>query len=102
VIPIRRTPIPEALDGQESIGGKEREKCIAFYAIAQNRVAKFPFKAYKSEAVKQALTGMFGGKCAYCEGFYEHAHPVDVEHFRPKGGFVSGTKLETPGYYWGD
>lgn len=100
MISVRRPAAPECLAGQESVGAREREKCIAFYVIAENRLAKFPFKAYKSDAVKHALTTMFGGKCAYCEGFYEHAHPVDVEHFRPKGGFVSGVKLETPGYYW--
>jgi uncharacterized protein (TIGR02646 family) len=100
MIHVKRPPTPTYLDGATSPGGRERAKCIAFYGVAGNKLAKFPFKAYKADPVKEALTELFGGKCAYCEAFYEQAHPVDVEHFRPKGGFARDTKLETPGYYW--
>jgi uncharacterized protein (TIGR02646 family) len=100
MIAVDRPPAPACLDGPASLGGKERQLSISFYEDAANKDAKFPFKAYKREAVGAALEAMFGGKCAYCEGYYDKSEPVDVEHFRPKAGFVNGKELEIPGYYW--
>lgn len=56
------------------------------------------FNRYKEDKVKQALDKLFHGKCAYCESFYAGTQPVDVEHYRPKGG-VDGVD-EHPGYWW--
>jgi uncharacterized protein (TIGR02646 family) len=59
------------------------------------------FDVYGREDVKEALNLLFGGKCAYCEFDYSPGMPVDVEHFRPKGGVVDGSgSLRFPGYWW--
>jgi uncharacterized protein (TIGR02646 family) len=100
MIYVRRTPAPAHLDGPNSPGGKERAKATALYADDANKMEKFPFEEYKHETVKEALNILFHRKCAYCEGVYEKSHAVEVEHFRPKGGFMRGKVLEQPGYYW--
>jgi hypothetical protein len=58
----------------------------------------FPFKVYKSIEVKHALNQLFHGKCAYCESLFEATQPLDVEHFRPKGGIEESPGH--PGYWW--
>jgi uncharacterized protein (TIGR02646 family) len=100
MIRVERPAPPQSLDGPESLGGRERAKSIEFYGESANREAKFPFKAYKDKAIADALTSIFGGKCAYCEGYYDQFEPVDIEHFRPKGGYAHEKRLEVPGYYW--
>ncbi|MFK3602133.1 HNH endonuclease [Pseudomonas sp. AP19] len=55
------------------------------------------YTAYKGEDVRRALEKMFHGKCAYCETYYAASAPVDIEHYRPKGGV---TEAETHGGYW--
>jgi uncharacterized protein (TIGR02646 family) len=100
MIGVGRAPVPRCLDGPDSHGGKERQRAVAFYEDQANKRAKFSFKSYKRKDVIAALEAMFGGKCAYCEGYYDKSEPVDVEHFRPKAGFVCGERLEIPGYYW--
>lgn len=100
MIRIRRGQGPAYLRGPDSAGGKERADSLAYYADPAHKSSSFPFGAYKDDSVKDALEELFNGKCAYCELRYAAAHPVDVEHFRPKGGYVQAGKLETPGYYW--
>lgn len=57
--------------------------------------------AYRSSAVKAALTARQHGKCCFCEAKFvnDDAH---VEHFRPKGMVESWPKRQAsyPGYYW--
>jgi uncharacterized protein (TIGR02646 family) len=61
----------------------------------------FPFKAYKKDDVKQALSQLFHGKCAYCESRYAGTQPMDVEHWRPKGGVAEpGQTGLALGYPW--
>lgn len=64
----------------------------------------FPFAAYKSQDVKLALAQLFHGKCAYCESRYAGTQPMDVEHFRPKGGVqdvdAQGKPVLSDGYPW--
>jgi uncharacterized protein (TIGR02646 family) len=58
----------------------------------------FEYSAYKGTDVRLALEKLFHGKCAYCETFYAASSPVDIEHYRPKGGVT-----EDPahgGYWW--
>jgi uncharacterized protein (TIGR02646 family) len=61
----------------------------------------FPFKAYKHPDVKAALELLFHNKCAYCETRYGTTHPVEIEHWRPKGEVrtPNGIKIR-PGFYW--
>ncbi|HEX9936686.1 MAG TPA: hypothetical protein VGB15_06175, partial [Longimicrobium sp.] len=77
-----------------------RDAAIAHYGAA-SRAGSFEFKLYRDKAVKEALVRLFRGKCAYCETPYAAAHPVDVEHWRPKGDVEEedGTKAGK-GYYW--
>jgi uncharacterized protein (TIGR02646 family) len=92
--------IPVSLVGATSVGVIETKKAKAFYKGGAHADDSFDFKAYKSEDVNAALTAEFHGKCAYCESPYEATHPVDIEHYRPKGGYVRDNKLTKPGYYW--
>jgi uncharacterized protein (TIGR02646 family) len=95
--------IPADLDGVASKGGKEMKECRAFYALKKNKNLPYPkkFVAYKSKSVVGALESLFFGKCAYCESKYRHLHPVDVEHYRPKGEVViPGGRSLVPGYHW--
>lgn len=99
---IARGPCPEALDGADSVGGRERAAATLFFANSRNPEDTYSsFGAYKNDGVRAALTEMFGTKCCYCESQIAHVMPGDIEHFRPKGGFTSSTSiLIKPGYYW--
>jgi uncharacterized protein (TIGR02646 family) len=92
--------IPPSLVGATSVGVVETEEAKAFYENGAHADTSFDFKAYKSADINAALTAEFHGKCAYCESPYEATHPVDIEHYRPKGGYVRDNKLTKPGYYW--
>jgi uncharacterized protein (TIGR02646 family) len=90
-----------AVLGAEGKGAKETADAIAHYGNAANQGKSFSFKAYGDKAVKEALTRLFRGKCAYCESRFDATQPVDVEHWRPKGDVEEedGTRLGS-GYYW--
>jgi uncharacterized protein (TIGR02646 family) len=94
-------PPPPHLDGEESPGGKERAAAIELYEEKpENAEAKFNFAAYKHPSVRERLLAVFHGKCAYCESYFAHVEPLEVEHYRPKSGYVVDAKLRKPGYYW--
>ncbi len=90
---------PTELDGPDSPGAKERAEAAAFFSNPAN-TGEFGFKAYKLGPVKRALNERFDMKCAYCESRFRGVHPVDIEHYRPKSGFVVDGRLVKPGYYW--
>jgi uncharacterized protein (TIGR02646 family) len=92
---------PPSLDGDSSVGGKERRKATEFYADPANKKKKFKFAAYKQPDIVAALEAMFGQKCCYCESDYGAVAPTDIEHYRPKGAVLDpdGT-IRKPGYYW--
>ena len=95
-----KVPVPSALDGPNSKAGKELEKARAHFAKTKPGPFK-GFKAYKDQTVKDALEALFHGKCAYCECLYKTNQPVDIEHYRPKSGFVDASgELVKPGYWW--
>jgi uncharacterized protein (TIGR02646 family) len=94
-------------DDAKSIAARERKKTADFFAVAGNEVKPYDkFKAYKLANVVQALNRLFHGKCAYCESDIGATQPTDVEHFRPKGGYVVRDKtakkdeFKRPGYHW--
>ncbi|EJL31536.1 hypothetical protein PMI01_02775 [Caulobacter sp. AP07] len=64
----------------------------------KNKKKTFTYTAYKGDDVRLALEALFHGKCAYCETFYAAAAPVDVEHYRPKGGVAD--EPGHGGYWW--
>jgi uncharacterized protein (TIGR02646 family) len=69
----------------------------------ENGVRKFEFDSaiYGGKTVKNALIKIQRGKCCFCESSL-HAQHGDVEHFRPKGGWMQEEKdkLSEVGYYW--
>ena len=115
---------PGVLTAENGLGQKERIGATEFFKILLLEIEKaaaasnqnapnktsgkkkkkeaFDFKAYKEESVKKALEKLFFGKCAYCEGRYSGIHPVDVEHWRPKGDVFDDKigKGRGYGYYW--
>lgn len=101
MIHVRPRPAPSSLAGRTSPGAVERAAAIAFFRRRANRAGAYDkFKAYKSDDVVKALNQLFAMKCAYCESVYAALVPVDVEHYRPKGGVEVDGKLRKPGYYW--
>jgi uncharacterized protein (TIGR02646 family) len=102
--------VPAALR-EKGVGHRERDRALNYFerAVAAaaaaptgKRKAKgFSFKAYGDVTVKEALFQLFRGKCAYCESVYDATQPVDVEHWRPKGGYeLDDGSLSPKGYYW--
>lgn len=75
----------------------ELERATAHYGNPAN-TGSFTFKVYGDDSVKAAIHELFHFKCAYCESFYGHLHPVDVEHYRPKSA-VEGVPGHR-GYWW--
>jgi uncharacterized protein (TIGR02646 family) len=112
VIHVDRDEAPAAcaaLAKPDRWGLCELDYALWFFGGVQPAVNPLPappkkapsFKAYKKQAVKDALRALFGNHCAYCESPYAHLMPVDVEHYRPKSGFLNDNgKLDPPGYYW--
>ncbi len=70
--------------------------------VAGRRKLTFDSKLYAHEDVKATLLQAQHDKCAFCESKFKHVAYGDIEHFRPKGGWVQtpGDKLTSPGYYW--
>lgn len=61
----------------------------------------FSFYSTEKDFYKTELIDMFRQRCAYCESIVTIGSRGDIEHFRPKGEFVTkeGKTIE-PGYYW--
>ena len=47
---------------------------------------------YGHPNIKEKLKTTQHGKCAFCESNITHIDYGDVEHFRPKGGYVQNNK----------
>lgn len=98
-------PVPRAFGGANSLAARERRRAedyvraaMANGAPGQARPKTYGFKVYKDEAGRLALEALFHGKCAYCESDYRGQAPVDIEHFRPKGGVEDDP--DHWGYWW--
>jgi len=120
VIPVerRREQEPSVLQQVFRDGTTELDRVTAEFAtyLAEREVEaaepgneskkpkrfSFEYKRYREREVRQALEDMFHGKCAYCEQRYGALHPMDVEHWRPKGLAQYGDDHETneTGYWW--
>ena len=103
MIPVTRSrpvKVKEALSAKGRDGLTERQRAVGYYR--DKTVSKKPtFSKYKSQVAKDELNQLFHKKCAYCESRYAHVTPMDVEHFRPKNGYLDQAgKLVQPGYYW--
>jgi hypothetical protein len=87
---------PAALSRLNRQKKSELDRARAHAKRRGKRKKAFEFNVYKDPEVKTRLEQLFHGKCAYCEGVYAATAPVDVEHFRPKGGTEDGGA----GYWW--
>ena len=102
---VKRVPAPRVLWPSSRKRRDEYRRARDHFANPATAGTSFEFKLYKHDAVAAALRGMFERFCAYCESDYACAGPADIEHFRPKGGFLehdAGGKatLCKPGYWW--
>lgn len=63
---------------------------------------KVPNAIYNDSSVKEALKLAQHEKCCFCEAKVSHVAHGDVEHFRPKNGYVQEERqsIQKPGYYW--
>lgn len=86
---------PDSLTLADGAGKKELNRAKKHYA--KPGCGAYDFTAYKGDDVVAKLRTLFKKKCAYCESNYEAVHPVDIEHFRPKGAVKGETH---PGYWW--
>ena len=81
-------------------GVQERDKLINDYNSGK-RIFSFDNEIYGDEAVKEALIKLQGYKCCFCEAHIGHIDDGDIEHFRPKAGWVQDNEpINKPGYYW--
>lgn len=92
-------PAPASLNALDELGRTEFDRASAYYLPANGVAPKkaYDFEVYRSDDVKERLDELYSEKCAYCETCYAVGGPMDVEHYRPKGG-VEGTNHR--GYWW--
>lgn len=87
---------PPSLTDIHGAGMRELARVRLHYL--QPDAGSYDFKAYKGDDVVAALRDLFKKKCAYCESNFEAVSPMDIEHYRPKGG-VKGDGVHR-GYWW--
>lgn len=89
----------------ETKGKVESDKAVALFTsnCTKEERAKFEFKAYAEQDVRDKLVSIFNNKCAFCEIGYGGAG-MDIEHFRPKRRIDPRVPFSTvpvePGYFW--
>ena len=98
-----KATVPSILDktNSKSKGNIATQMVKAEYD-AGKRTFDFDSNIYGHADVKQTLIQLQYGKCCFCESFVRHIAHGDVEHFRPKAGYLDSTTttLLRPGYYW--
>ena len=102
MIHIKKPPVgPAVLSDPTRQGLTLTEKLKSDYEGGA-RDFKFDSAVYGHKTVKTMLLAAQSDKCAFCESKFKHIAYGDVEHFRPKGGWVQseGDDLAKPGYYW--
>lgn len=99
------TPIVEDRFGNCRITAANQELDVLynlFKNLYDNGVNKFEFdrSIYSHDSIKKQLIKQQNGKCAFCEQHILSLDYGDVEHFRPKGGFVQKNEsINYPGYF---
>lgn len=91
-----KVPAPDSLTRGGGSGEMEHQAAAVHYGAGSKKA--FKFKAYKNKDVVEALRILFHKKCAYCEGRFGAFGPVDIEHYRPKGGVREDPAHR--GYWW--
>jgi uncharacterized protein (TIGR02646 family) len=94
----RRADIPESLNIKGAI------ELTRLKSLPPEELLAYKFKAnlYGSKEVKTKLKALQNDKCCFCEAKVSHVSHGDVEHYRPKAGWIQSEKgkLIKPGYYW--
>ena len=76
----------------------------ALKKMAKSKLDAYKFKSslYGGKEVKEKLKALQHDKCCFCESKVSVVAHGDVEHYRPKAGWVQQEKdkLVKPGYYW--
>ena len=89
--------IPEILQTTGSIA----TQLLLEQAASENYNFKFDAAIYGHTEVKGDLIKHQHNKCCFCESKIGHISYGDVEHFRPKAGWVQDAEnINQPGYYW--
>ncbi|MCJ2031321.1 hypothetical protein MKK50_18310 [Methylobacterium sp. J-043] len=92
---------PAVLADVGSSAAVERLRANTYYTKVPTPTENMKFSVYAHDEVKEKLGLLFSYKCAYCEGDFGAVMPMDIEHFRPKGGVIEPTgALRFPGYWW--
>lgn len=102
MIRVDKPPVgPRILAHANGRGPKETQKLRDAYD-AGGRDFQFQSSIYGAKSVKNLLIKSQSGKCCFCESKITHVAYGDVEHFRPKAGWVQSESdaLTRPGYYW--
>lgn len=101
---VERTKTPASLDlaDPESAASKELAELKAHWEEKKSAPGGDSYKAYAAADVREALTALFKGKCAYCESPVSGSSQTDIEHYRPKGGVTEAAEagIDHPGYWW--
>ncbi|TCP64797.1 hypothetical protein [Sphingomonas sp. PP-CE-1G-424] len=101
---VERSKVPASLnpDDENSAGAKERARFVDAFNTEGNLPETKDYRAYAGDDVREALTVLFHGKCAYCESGISGSSQTDIEHFRPKGGVkdADDAGVTHPGYWW--
>lgn len=108
VIPVYHTASKGRMPNKITPAADERNRAILFFThpahYAGNKKltkSEFSFNVYKDKLLTAQLSAIFRKKCAYCESFFAHVSPDDIEHFRPKSEIQTGDGQSfKPGYYW--
>lgn len=103
MIYVKRIDPPEVFIKKYKAIQNEIKRVKDYYTIKGSPKPKnlFTFYSAQKNFYKDQLIAMFRHRCAYCETQVTIGSRGDIEHFRPKGEFVTkeGKTIE-PGYYW--
>jgi uncharacterized protein (TIGR02646 family) len=103
MIQIRKKAAADIPDILTTNGRTATDTLITRYNNGETefKSADFDSNIYGHADVKTALITAQDGKCCFCESKITHISYGDVEHFRPKAGWVQANEaLNKPGYYW--
>jgi uncharacterized protein (TIGR02646 family) len=97
-----RREVPAELASPRATRAKLEIKAVLSES-SQEHLEQLSFRFISSlwMSARPALTGLFNGKCAYCETG-SSAGVLDIEHFRPKQGALDldGRKIDHLHYAW--
>lgn len=103
MIRIKKKELASVPDILKTKGKEETEALKVRYDNGERDFSNKDFDTgiYSNKEVKDNLIAIQDYKCCFCESKIGHISYGDVEHFRPKAGWVQDDEqLNRPGYYW--